>query len=458
MSHSNPIDVIHVIDHSPFSYFQVRVIVLCAIVAMLDGFDTQSIGYVAPAIAAQWSVSLSTFGLVFGAGLLGLTFGALIFGPVADRYGRRRVILLSTLLFAVFALLTVTATSMPQLVLLRLFTGIGLGGAMPNLIALTSEYSPRHLRATMVTVMFAGFPLGSMLGGFVSAEMIPVWGWHSVFYLGGALPVLMLPLLWLFLPESIRFLTARTQQQHRVAEILRRLAPAMQLSASSRYFLSEATRPGNAIGQLFSEQQGRMTLLLWLAFFMNLLVMYFLVSWLPSLLQTAGLSSKTAIWGTAILNGGGVIGSLIISRLVDRFNPFKVLAIAYAGAALSIYMTSIATVSPGFLLISVFFAGFGVVGAQLGINAVVANVYPTAIRSTGVGWALGIGRVGSILGPVLGGLLIAAGWEGHSIVMLCALPALIAAATVGVLGSSRVQVPVSAAETIETELPSEGKS
>lgn len=434
MSHSSALDVSHLIDINPLSRFQILVIVLCGIVAMLDGFDTQSIAYVAPAIAAEWGLAPASFGPVFGVGLLGLTVGALIFGPMADRIGRRKVIVMSTVLFAGFALLTVTASSLNELLAVRFLTGIGLGGAMPNLIALTSEYSPKRLRATMVTVMFAGFPLGSMLGGFVSAHMIPVWGWRSVFYLGGVLPLLALPLLLLWLPESIRFLAAKGNQIDCVRGIVRRLVPGGTFAEHVTFRLPEARHTGFAVGHLFNAGRWRMTLLIWVTFFMNLLVMYFLVNWLPSLLKEAGLPLKTAILGTALLNAGGVIGSVIIARAVDRFNPFTVLAVAYTGASLFVALSAIQGLPASLLLGSVFFAGFGIVGAQLGVNAVVADLYPTAIRSTGIGWALGVGRIGSILGPVTGGMLLAIGWEGHSIVMIAALPALVAAVAVTLLG------------------------
>ncbi len=437
MSHSTALDVSHLIDTNPLSRFQILVIVLCGIVAMLDGFDTQSIAYVAPAIATEWGLAPASFGPVFGAGLLGLTVGAVIFGPMADRIGRRKVIVMSTVLFAVFALLTVTASSLDELLALRFLTGIGLGGAMPNLIALTSEYSPKRLRATMVTVMFAGFPLGSMLGGFVSAYMIPIWGWRSVFFLGGVLPLLAWPVLLLWLPESIRFLAAKGNQTDSVRGIVRRLVPGGAFAPEARFYLPETRHTGFAVGHLFNAGRWRMTLLIWVTFFMNLLVMYFLVNWLPSLLKEAGLPLNTAILGTALLNAGGVIGSVIIARAVDRFNPFTVLAVAYTAAALFVALSAIQGLSASLLLGSVFFAGFGIVGAQLGVNAVVADLYPTAIRSTGIGWALGVGRIGSILGPVAGGMLLAVGWEGHSIVMIAALPALVAAVAVTLLGRTR---------------------
>ncbi|AUZ62259.1 4-hydroxybenzoate transporter (plasmid) [Pseudomonas sp. XWY-1] len=437
MNHSTAVDVSSLIDKALLGGYQIRVIVLCAIIAMLDGFDTQSIAYVAPAIASDWGLPSSSFGPVFGIGLLGLTCGALLFGPLADKFGRRRIVVLTVFLFGVFAFLTAFSSSFIELLLLRFLTGVGLGGAMPNIIALTSEYSPKRLRATMITLMFAGFPLGSMMGGFISAEVIPAWGWQAVFYIGGALPLLLIPILYFMLPESIRFMCAQGGRGAQIAGILRRLAPVASINDSTKFYLPEEHHGGFAVRHLFRDGRTSMTLLIWVAFFMNLLVMYFLVNWLPSLLKAAGLPLKTAILGTALLNAGGVIGSLLIARLIDRLNPFAVLANAYALAACFIAVSAIQGLSSTLLLGAIFFSGFGIVGAQLGINAVVADLYPTAIRSTGIGWALGIGRVGSILGPIFGGVLLSIGWEGHSIVMITVIPSLAASIAVGALGYTR---------------------
>jgi MFS transporter, AAHS family, 4-hydroxybenzoate transporter len=431
------VDVTHAIDSARFSPFQVFVTALCAAIAMLDGFDTQSIAYVAPVIAKAWGMNVAAFGPIFGVGLLGLTIGALVFGPAADVIGRKRVILLSTAIFGVFALLTATATSFTMLLLFRLLTGIGLGGAMPNIIAITSEYSPQRLRATVITVMFCGFPLGSTLGGFLGAKLIPDFGWESVFVVGGVLPLLLLVVLAIAMPESIRYLVAKGTASTEVARLLGRIDPAHRYAGTETFVLPEERVTGFTVKHLFMEGRARMTLLLWVAFFMNLLVMYFLVNWMPSLLRQAGLPIGTAIISTAMLNLGGIVGAVVLGRLIDRIGPYTVLGPAYASAALFIVAVAFAGSHTGLLMASVFCAGFGIVGAQIGMNALTASLYPTAIRSTGVGWALGIGRVGSIAGPVVGGLLLGATWGAQAILLLAAVPALIAALAVFALGRSR---------------------
>jgi AAHS family 4-hydroxybenzoate transporter-like MFS transporter len=426
MSASNTIDVTEAIEQAPFGGLQLLILVLCAWIALLDGFDTQAIAYVAPVIAEQWGIAMSGFGPIFGAGLAGLTVGAFILSPAADRFGRKNVILLSVLLFGIFAVITARATTLNELLIYRFLTGLGLGGAMPNIIALTSEYAPKRMRAILIAIMFCGFPLGSTIGGVISTPLISSFGWQSVFLLGGILPLVTLVALFIWLPESIRFLVARGVTDKSVARLLARLNPAIRQNAESRYVIHGPPAVGFPVTKLFQEGRGPMTALLWVAFFMNLLVMYFLVNWMPSLLKASGLPLNVAILSTAVLNAGGVVGAIVLGRFVDRLDPYLVLGSAYSASALFIAGIAIGSSNVWTLMISTFLAGFGVVGAQIGMNALAAGLYPTAIRSTGVGWALGVGRIGSIIGPVAGGILLGNGWNAQSIVLTAAVPALLA--------------------------------
>jgi AAHS family 4-hydroxybenzoate transporter-like MFS transporter len=437
MSGAQPanVDVVAVIDRVPLSRLQWVTIALCGIVAILDGFDTQAIAFVAPLMAKDMQVDMSAFGPVFGAGLLGLTVGALAFGPIADRWGRKPVIIVSTLMFGVFAFITPVVQSLEALMVMRFLTGLGLGGAMPNIIALTSEYSPKHRRATLVTLMFCGFPLGAVLGGLVSAQLMARYGWPVVFYLGGILPIVVLPLLMLWLPESIRFLVARDTAHARSVSILRRLDRAGSYGDDTRCVLPEQKAEGSPISQLFADGRAIGTLLLWVVFFCNLLILYFLINWLPSVLQQAGLPIERAIIATVVLNAGGIVGGLMLGRLVDRRQPFGILTFAYAAAAALVAGIGLVATSPiPVLMLTIFATGFFVIGSQYCMNALAANYYPTALRSTGVGWALGIGRIGSIIGPVVGGTMMAMGWRTSQLFMVTAMPALLAAIAVISIG------------------------
>jgi MFS transporter, AAHS family, 4-hydroxybenzoate transporter len=430
------------LEGAQFGRLQLGVVMLCAVVAMLDGFDTQAIAYVAPRIAQDWGLSPAAFGPVFASGLVGLTLGALVLSPAADRFGRKAIILLSTASFGAFALLTATAANLGELMLFRLLTGIGLGAAMPNIIALTSEYAPARLRATLVTVMFCGFPLGSTIGGVLAGPLMAAHGWAGVFLAGGALPLLLLPVLVLWLPESISFLATRPGAERRMERILARIdaaAPPQDVITGLPLEHPEAARGFSGL-QLFANGRAATTGLLWLAFFMNLLVMYFLVNWLPTLLREAGAPLETAILSTALLNLGGVVGAIVLGRLIDRRSPYLVLGGAYAASALFIAVIAFGGASLTVLLTGAALAGFGVVGAQIGCNALAASIYPTAIRATGVGWALGVGRIGAIVGPLAGGALLALHWSPQSIILTAAGPALIASLAVLALGRVRAKV------------------
>lgn len=428
-----------VIDRARFGPLQFGVTALCFIIAMLDGFDTQSIAFVAPKIAEDWGLAPSAFGPIFAIGLLGLTVGAFTLSPAADKFGRKTVILISTLIFGLFALLTAFSTSMNELLVYRFITGIGLGAAMPNIIALTSEYGPARLRATLVTVMFCGFPLGSTIGGLASTWLIATWDWHAVFVVGGVLPLLLLPVLLFMLPESVRFLVAKGAPEEKIAPIVRKIdanASVAEFIAGLKHEQSSAAK-GFSVFQLFREGRTATTLLLWVAFFMNLLVMYFLVNWLPTLLKGAGLPLSMAILSTATLNLGGVVGAIALGRMIDKISPYLVLGAAYAASAAFIALLAFGGTNLTVLLVGAALSGFGVVGAQIGCNALTASVYPTAIRATGVGWALGVGRIGAIVGPLVGGVLLAGGWTPQSLILLAVVPAVIASIAVFTLGAVR---------------------
>jgi len=435
-----------ILDANSLSPFQICTIALCALVALIDGFDTQAIAFAAPVIAKVWSADLSLFGPVFGAGLLGLTIGALVLGPAADRFGRKPIIVLSTLAFGVGSLVTVFADNMTGLTAYRFMTGLGLGGAMPNIIALTSEFAPKRIRAFVVTSMFCGFPIGAVVGGLVSSKAIPVYGWESVFIAGGVLPLLLVPALIIWLPESVRFLAAQIGGAKQASALLSRIDShaVIGFSASPPRPTGPSTRAG--IGALFAERQVAGTLLLWTAFFCNLLVLYFLINWLPSVLQRAGVSLERAILATALLNAGGVVGGLAFSWIIDRFGPRMVLTLAYLGAAVLVSAIGIEWNSAATTYGIIAAAGFCVIGAQFGMNALAAEYYPTSLRSTGVGAALGIGRVGAMMGPLVGGVLISLDLGTMRLFSIAAIPAVVAGLAIYL--ACRATAP-NADETIE---------
>ncbi|MFD2252456.1 AAHS family 4-hydroxybenzoate transporter-like MFS transporter [Pseudochelatococcus lubricantis] len=428
-----PVDVDRLIDEGQWTPFQTMTVGLCAAVTVIDGFDTQAIAYVAPVLAKEWGLGPAAFGPVFSVGLIGMMVGALALGPIADRFGRKLAIVASVALMAVFSLATMFAQSIETLIVLRFLTGLGLGGAMPNVIALSAEYTPARWRSTAVGVMFCGFPFGAVVGGLLAAQMIPAFGWQSVFLVGGVVPLVLMAVLIPVLPESVRFLVTRSGAEARAAKLIARAVPNARLPEKPTFLTSQKVNDANrttARAELFGPSRIAITLLLWVTFFMNLLMYYFLISWLPLTLQHAGIALSRAILFTALLNAGGIVGTIVLARVIDRAGSFRILGGVLFAAAFAIAAIGYVGTEGGLALaVAVFVAGFCVNGAQNNMNALAAGIYSTPARSTGVGFALGIGRVGSILGPVVGGVLLSASMPLQTLFLIGALPALIAAST-----------------------------
>jgi AAHS family 4-hydroxybenzoate transporter-like MFS transporter len=421
------IDIVDLIDRQPIGGFQIKLLLMCAAVLFLDGFDTQAIGYVAPAIAKEFGLATrGALGPVFSAGLFGLMIGALVFGPLADRVGRKNIIIFSTAAFGLGALATVLAHDITTLLVIRFLTGLGLGGAMPNAIAMTAEYNPHRRRATMVMIMFCGFSIGAALGGFLAADLIPRFGWRSVFLVGGIAPLIMVPILAWRLPESVRFVATTGRAPERVTALLKLISPNAAFPPGAQFVVHETRLEGLPVLHLFREGRTAVTLLLWVVFFMSLLDIYFLANWLPTVLNDLGASVSVAVLIGSMLQVGGVVGTFALGSVIDRFS-FRALALVYLGAVFAVSAIGQLGHSAVLVSIAIFAAGFCVVGGQIAANALTAGFYPTSVRATGVGWALGIGRVGSIIGPLVGGVLIDQKWSTGALFMTAAAAAACAA-------------------------------
>lgn len=448
------IDVVALIDRSRVGAFQIGMLLLCGLCLVMDGFDVQAMGYVAPALLAEWKLPQAVLGPVFGAGTLGMVFGSLVLSVMADRFGRRPALIGATLFFAACMLVTPQARTPGELMALRFVTGLGLGGVMANAMALAGEYSPLRIRVTVMMVISCGFTVGAVLGGLVSVALIESFGWRAVFYFGGAVPLVLGVLMVFYLPESLQLLVLRRKDPARVHRWLRRIDPSVPLTSDTELVVHEPAKGGAPFVELFREGRAGMTALLWVVNFMNLLNLYFLSNWLPTIVNGAGYSQSTAVLAGTALQVGGTVGTLAMGRVIDRVGFRRVLVPSFLLATLCIALIGQPGVGIAMLFAAITVAGFCVVGGQPAVNALAASYYPTSLRATGVGWSLGIGRFGSIVGPVVGGALIGLQWPNSWLFAAAAVPALISGlmmACMGLLktadGAAQDVVPVRGAAT-----------
>ena len=427
------IDVQAFIDARALSLAQKRLLLLCFLVVAVDGFDTAVVGFIAPALTAEWGIAAARLAPLFAAGLVGLMVGAFAIGPLADRHGRRTMLVGSMLVFGAASIAASFSGGVPTLTWFRFVTGLGLGGAMPTSITLASEYSPAPRRASLVTLMFCGFTIGSALGGLIAAQVLERYGWRPLLVGGGVFPLALAPLLWRTLPESVRYLVQAGRPASQIASVLSQIAPGTDFAGAT---FGGAEAPAmSPVGQLFSGGLMTGTLLLWAAFFMSLLVVYLLSNWMPTLIRGAGASLAHAALITAMLQAGGTAGAIVVGRLMDAFNPHRVLGTVYLAGAMFIALISLSTTVAWLMAAAVFGAGFCVSGGQVGANALSAAFYPTPYRATGVAWANGIGRSGSIVGSLLGGVMLAVGLKVTIVYALVAIPAIVSALALFALGT-----------------------
>ncbi len=422
-----------VIDSQPVGALQIRVVALCCAIGALNGFDGQVIGFLAPSIANTLQVDVKSFGPLFAAGFLGLMLGAMVMGPLGDRWGRRPALLASTLLFGVLAGLTGFVHTFNELMLVRFLTGLGLGGALPNVAALATEYVPKRLQRIPASLIGAAIPGGAMCAGLLASVMLPAFGWRSLFFLGGVMPIVLAVVLVFALPESARYLSLNPARQGRLREIMGRIWP--QGLSSNVHFSAPppAAQTGGSVFELFRSGRAVVTSMLWVINVMSFMVLYFIISWLPSLLEAAALPSSAGILSITSFSLGGIVGSLAEGPLMNRFRPELVLGVEFVSFALVVAVLAVAPLSLGLVAVLSFGLGVFIQAAQAGLIIFAVTLYPTEVRSTGVGWSVAVGLVGSIVGPLLGGVALLAGWSAQQIFLSGAAPALCAATAVGVI-------------------------
>lgn len=421
------IDVPQWIDRQKLSRLQILVAIVCGVAVMLDGFDAQIIGFVAPALIAEFKVPPQALARIFSAGLFGILVGCLVLAPLADWVGRRWIMIVSVFVFALATLATAWVSDLDQLLALRFITGIGLGACMPNALALTSEYAPTRMRGALTAWMFTGFSVGAFLGGILAAQIIPVLGWRSVFIIGGVLPLALCVVMIFALPESVRHLAAHNADPSRIAAILSRIHADPLVTREARFIISEQHAPGFTLPHLFKDGRAGGTILLWVMFFLMLFDVFLLASWTPTVLSGAGLSREQAVYAGAAQQAGSVVATLLLGPLFDKIGFYRTLVPLLFAASVGVVVIGLAGTNVALVDTAAFFAGAGVMGGQTSLIVLAGAFYPTFIRATGVGWGLGIGRIGAIVGPLVGGAMLAAQWRPDQIFQMAAIPPVIVA-------------------------------
>ncbi|WP_115275552.1 MFS transporter [Pseudomonas putida] len=413
------------LDKRPFSRFQIRTLVLLTLLLVCDGYDAQLLGFVVPSLAEAWDTPKAAFGIIFTCNLIGLTIGSLLLTPLADKFGIRKTLLSCVLLFAGLTLLSAWAHNIETLAVIRFLCGIGMGGAMPSAMALMADYAPPRLKTFCVTLAACGFSFGGAAGGFIAAAMMEHYGWQSVFVVGGVAPLVLLPFLFMWLPESLARLFSAKHLGASLNRMLNVLVP--QWTPPTPVMKHGKSQKVNFV-DLFRYGYLKPTIFIWCTCISSFILLYFIVSWLPTLLGEAGFSSSAASLTTSSFLASGTVGAIAFSYLADKVTS----KVRLLGKIM--FVCGIATAAigynhgtPALTVVAVMVAGFCLIGGQLTLNAVISNFYPPHIRATGLGWALGIGRLGSISGPLVGAILIAMQLPLTNTMLLAAVPALLAA-------------------------------
>jgi MFS transporter, AAHS family, 4-hydroxybenzoate transporter len=425
------------VDERRIGGFQWRVIVLCGLVMFLDGFNTQAISYMAPAIAKEWHLGKAALGPIFSSALVGLMIGYLALSPLSDRFGHRPTIIVSTAVFALATLASAWVVNVDQLMALRLVTGLGLGAAAPSAVALTSEYSPKRLRATFVLVIYCGFSLGFVVAGMAAGALLGTYGWRSLFLVGALAPLILTPALLSGLPESLAFLIRRAVDPARIHALFRRIDPSLPEAPGAAFVLEQGAGGRASLAALFAGGMGLGTVLLWIVFAINLGEFYALQSWLPTILAGLKYPPSTVVAATTLTTVGGIAAAFVTGPCMDRVGAYGTVAVIYLLGAVFLAATGAGLHAGLVVLMTVnFLSGCCISGGQKSVIALAAIFYPSPARSTGVGWALGVGRIGGIVSPLVLGAALEAGVAPASAFYVMALPMIVGAALVVWLGRS----------------------
>lgn len=406
-----------------WSRLQVLVVVICTIINALDGMDVLIISYIAPALAAEWRISFEALGVIFSAGLAGMMIGCIAVAPFADTWGRRPIVLAALAMMSVGAIGTGLVHGLPAFAAMRVITGIGIGTLLASIAALASEYAPAGRRSLAIGIFQAGYPVGAVLTGLVAMVTIPAFGWQATLIGAGCVSALLLPAAWFLLPESVMFIESSQPANalSRSNALRRRLGWAEREALPPRTESGSLPRPRD----LLSHGRWRATVTLWTATFLSFGVLYFVTSWIPKLAVESGLSQSNALWAGSIFNLGGVVGGLTIGWLAIRRSIGRLICLYFTLCAVLLIVFA-QSLPLAVVLLVAFGLGLTLQGGFSGFYSLAAQLYPATVRGAGIGWAVGIGRGGAVIGPMAGGLLLAAKLPLWAVFGCFAVPLLIA--------------------------------
>ena len=414
------------IDSNGMSRYQGWVVFLGGLILFIDGLDVQLVSYIGPKILVEWNISRLLLGTIFSSMIWGLLIGFAFVAPLSIRFGHRPLVLVNMVLFGVATMACYFVNDPQTMIALRVVAGVGLAGVIPSGVALTGEFGAKRLRSTCVALIYCGYSFGTMAAGLIAAAVIETHGWRVHMVVGGAIPIVFAAFLYFTLPESPEFLISSGAARDKIAALVKRVAPAANLSPTTVFTVSDRRENALAVAQLF--QQGRTlgTLMLWLALFMNLMVIFFVLQWLPSIFTMVGYTQSEATAATTSATSGGILAALVLGPLMDRFGPYRVIMALFMLGGAFLFFTGVSVHSAAVIATFMAFVATGSVsGIQKCINALMVFFYPTALRSTGLGWAFGIGRFGAMIGPVLAGFLFDRKWAVADVFDVYAIPMII---------------------------------
>jgi AAHS family 4-hydroxybenzoate transporter-like MFS transporter len=414
------------IDSQPMSAYQWWVVFLGGLILFIDGLDTQLVSYIGPKIRAEWQISQMVLGTVFSSMIWGLLFGYAFVAPLSIRYGHRPLILANMALFGLATMACYFVNDPQSMIVMRVIAGVGLAGVIPSGVALTGEFGAKRLRSTCIALIYCGYSFGTMAAGLLAGALIETFGWRVHMAVGGGIPLLITAFLYFTLPESPEFLISSGAPRERIAALLRRVAPTAEITPRTVFATNGVRESSFAVAQLFQQGRAFGTFMLWLALFMNLMVIFFVLQWLPSIFTMVGYTQSEATTAATWATGGGIVAALILGPLMDRFGPYRVIMALFMLGGAFLFFTGLSAHSAAVLATFMAFVATGSVsGIQKCINALMVFYYPIALRSTGLGWAFGVGRFGAMIGPVLAGFLFDRKWAVEDVFDVYAIPMII---------------------------------